>query len=416
MRALRGRRARAPGARARLLRVLRLYAGLLIIAVGVEQLQGPGVHTGMLTVLLLLCSWGALSRPACSTAAAAPASLTTQKTHLGVPVGSTFHVSASAGNDDNSGASPSEALRTLEAAGSRMKAGDTLLLARGDAWMDETLSTAGAFMTVGAYGAAALPAPLIQHGRTLNSEKPCAAFTDADSLAVSDLHISGCAGGLRITPPVLSNATDVSVQRVFFADIRTPFLVYSPPNPAWAAALTLTGGHFSNLTVKNCVGVRIDVFFKSQAHVTTMHLDGNTVQSCDGNCYALGLGIGLLMENSVFLRDTSTRLFMYGVTDIIVGGMSGHNVVRNNDFNQRSEYQGGPDGCAFDFETSAQDFEVVGNVFYKSWGAGLMIFGHDTASHNILVANNTFAECGCVQNRGDRGGIAVMVSSCQTSV
>jgi hypothetical protein len=30
------------------------------------------------------------------------------------------------------------------------------------------------------------------------------------------------------------------------------------------------------------------------------------------------------------------------------------------------------------------------------------------ASHNILVANNTFAECGCVQNRGDRGGIAVM--------
>jgi hypothetical protein len=294
-------------------------------------------------------------------------------------VGSTYHVSAS-GSDSNSGAGPSEAWRTLAAAGGRLKAGDTLLLARGDAWLDETLFAAVRDLTVGTYGAAALPAPLIQHGRSLNSEQPCAAFADADGLTVSDLHISGCAGGLQISPPVLANATGVSVERVFFADIRTPFLFYSPPNPRWAAALMLTGGSFSNLTVKNCVGVRVDVFFRSQAHVTAMHLDGNTVQSCDGNCYALGTGVGLVMENSVFLRDTSTRLFMYGVTDIIVGGMSGHNVVRNNDFNQRSEYQGGPDGCAFDFETSAQDFEVVGNVFYKSWGAGLMIFGHDTVS------------------------------------
>ena len=38
-------------------------------------------------------------------------------------------------------------------------------------------------------------------------------------------------------------------------------------------------------------------------------------------------------------------------------------------FNQRGEYQGGPDGCAFDFETSAEAFQVVGNMFYRSWGA-----------------------------------------------
>ena len=49
----------------------------------------------------------------------------------------------------------------------------------------------------------------------------------------------------------------------------------------------------------------------------------NTVQQCSGNCYSLGGGVGLLMENSVFLRDMSTRLFMYGTTDIIVGGLRG---------------------------------------------------------------------------------------------
>ena len=113
-------------------------------------------------------------------------------------------------------------------------------------------------------------------------------------------------------------------------------------------------GRFANLTVKNCVGVRIDVFFESKAQVFGMHLDSNTVQQCSGNCYSLGGrgesraalpiscsplvplvlsprasmacvcpqtaahrptwpgGVDLLMENSVFLRDMSTRLFMYG--------------------------------------------------------------------------------------------------------
>jgi hypothetical protein len=70
---------------------------------------------------------------------------------------------------------------------------------------------------------------------------------------------------------------------------------------------------------------------------------------------------------SVFLRDMSTRLFMYGTTDIIVGGLKGTgNKVINTDFNARGEYQGGPDGCAFDFETGATGFEITGNYFYRS--------------------------------------------------
>ena len=71
---------------------------------------------------------------------------------------------------------------------------------------------------------------------------------------------------------------------------------------------------------------------------------------------------------------------MYGTTDIIVGGLKGTgNKVINTDFNARGEYQGGPDGCAFDFETGATGFEITGNYFYRSWGAGIMIFGEKTA-------------------------------------
>jgi len=162
------------------------------------------------------------------------------------------------------------------------------------------------------------------------------------------------------------------------------------------------------LTVKNNIATRIDVFFSSTAHVTGMNLDSNTVLQCSGNCYSLGSGVGLVLENSVFLRDMSTRLFLYGTTDVIVGGLTGMNQLINNDFNQRSEYQSGPDGCAFDFETAATGFQVTGNTFSKSFGAGIMIFGHSSTSKNITIANNVFDKSGCLQARQDQGGISVM--------
>ena len=37
-----------------------------------------------------------------------------------------------------------------------------------------------------------------------------------------------------------------------------------------------------------------------------------------------------------------------------------------------------------------------------------MIFGHDTTSHDIKINGNVFDRAGCIQNRGDRGGVAVM--------
>ena len=64
------------------------------------------------------------------------------------------------------------------------------------------------------------------------------------------------------------------------------------------------------------------------------------------------------------------------------------------------------DGCAIDFETSANGVRVEGNTIYKSWGAGIMVFGHATTSHNLSISNNSFIEAGCIQTRGDRAAIA----------
>ena len=84
-------------------------------------------------------------------------------------------------------------------------------------------------------------------------------------------------------------------------------------------------------------------------------------------------------------------------SDIILGGVDGTSSITDNDFNRRGEYEGGPDGCAIDFETSSSGVRVDGNTIFKSWGAGIMVFGHQTTSHNLSISNNTFLQAGCIQ-------------------
>ena len=67
-----------------------------------------------------------------------------------------------------------------------------------------------------------------------------------------------------------------------------------------------------------------------------------------------------------------------------------------------------PDGCAIDFETAATGFQVSNCTFYRSWGAGIMIYGHDTTSQDLLIADNTFIQAGCTQTGDDRGGISAV--------
>lgn len=325
---------------------------------------------------------------------------------LGAPT--RYHVSPT--GDDLQVGSRTEPWRTLNRA-SRFpfSTGDALLLERNGTWVDDPLVIIKARgLLLGAYGNETLPRPLIQLGRSVTEWTACASLMDVDQLTVQSLHVSGCADGLVLRAPTGTNATNVAVIDTFFRDIRTPFLSYNPANPGWARSIWLAGGHFKNLTVRNNFAARIDVFFSSSANVVGMALTANTVQQCSGNCYNLGAGVDMVLRDSVLLRDMSTRLFLYGTTDIIVGGLRGNNSVINNDFNARGEYQGGPDGCAFDFETAASGFVVSGNTFYRSWGAGIMIFGHESSSQGIRISENTFAYAGCVQNRGDRGGIAVV--------
>ena len=284
----------------------------------------------------------------------------------------TYYVSPNGSDVNNTGISSSSPWATLSTAAERISAylstpsngitSVSLLLERDSIFINDPLailsSTSTAKISIGAYGNSSLPRPLLQQSRALVTlDTTCISIDSPAStgLMVQNIRFSGCSRGLAIAgnPSRTQKTTNVLISSNIFADIRTVFLRYTPPNPKWALAIALVGGNFENVTVKNNIGVRCDVFFSSRAHVVNMELDSNTVQQCSGNCYAMGQGVGLTLRNSVFLRDMSTRLFSYGTTDVIIGTISGANALINNDFNRRGEYQGGPDGCAFDFETSA---------------------------------------------------------------
>jgi len=261
------------------------------------------------------------------------------------------------------------------------------------------------------------------------------------------------------TPTSGATYSDITITGLFFADIRVDYATYSPADSRWGKALEIGigSGVLSNFSLSNCVGIRMDTFFSQVTTIDGLNLIGNTVAQCGGNCYFVGSVHNLVMRDSVFLRDTPANLFLYGTTDIvnipppapthththththahtdtprvpwltyhthtvrhlvlhhpsihtqIFGSITGENVVVNNDFNRRGEYQGGPDGCAIDFETSASGTTIANNTIYHSWGGGVMIFGHDTTSHDLAITGNTFAYDGCVQARGDHGGVAIM--------
>ena len=293
----------------------------------------------------------------------------------------TFYVSPNKGSDlGNTGTSPSSPWATASAATERISfylsesdvTSVTLFLERDAIFINDPLriasQTSSATIEIRAYGNTSLPRPLLQQSRGLSSvggSDDCIniAAPATKGLIVENVHFSGCTRGLVVTGNTAATmkTANINISSNVFIDIRTPFLRYTPPNPLWSPAILLPGGNFENVTVKNNIGVRCDVFFRSGAHVTNLNVDSNTVQQCSGNCYFLGAGDGLILRNSVFLRDMSTRLFSYGTTDVIIGTISGANAVIDNDFNKRGEYQGGPDGCAFDFETSATGSKKIFN-------------------------------------------------------
>ena len=281
-------------------------------------------------------------------------------------------------------------------------------------------------MSIGRYGAAALANPaivLLDRG----ARTACIALQDATNATVADLQLAGGAYGVLLNYTATSGlgGRGVLVQRVLFRDISGPDQGYAPSdggNPGGGAAVAFAAPAGANVTVADVaivhnLGLRIDSFFTQRAvhapgrvALSNLTVANNTVSKCWYNCMSLVAGSDLLIAGNVFLRDTSARLAVYGVTDLIIGSLDGGSraAIRDNCFIGRQVYAGEADGCNIDFETGATQVVVANNTFFRPWGAGVLVYGHGTnTSHDLTLAGNAFLECGCATNRADRGGVAL---------
>ncbi len=224
----------------------------------------------------------------------------------------TYYVS-NVGNDTAAGTSPDTAWRTLARASTVRLAGlgDSLLLERGSVFADDFLSLAFPSGTVGTYGNVTLPHPEIVR-RWQPGLVSCVLLLNPTALAVEGLHVAGCSFGfaIEVTPNAVS--ANVTLRGNFVRDIQFIDQAYNPSKSSWGSAITLRGGgSMANFTVANNVGVRLDTFFDmGGTAVDGLVLDGNTVAMCGFNCVFIGQGNDMHMRNSVFLHDTSPRLFM----------------------------------------------------------------------------------------------------------
>ena len=148
----------------------------------------------------------------------------------------------------------------------------------------------------------------------------------------------------------------------------------------------------------------------TRAFVRGLDIDGNAIVNCSMNNVFLDTTTAVTVRRNVFLRNAPHRLFTAGTTDIIVGTLNASDSIVDNELGYRGEFQpGGPDGCAIDLETAPDGVLIARNYIHRSYGAGLMVFGHQNqAPRNIRVVNNTFLWAGCNQTRGDHGGISFM--------
>lgn len=157
----------------------------------------------------------------------------------------------------------------------------------------------------------------------------------------------------------------------------------------------------------------------SRTAVLGINVVGNSVRNASYNVLFLDSTQVVNVTANVFMRDTPRALFDKGTTDIIMGDLNttfGVAQIVGNEMAWRGEAPGGPDGCAIDFETACGGVLVSGNYITHSYGAGIMVFDHDTRSQGLMLTNNVLLYDGCNQTSEDQGEISFMKVNSSGSV
>lgn len=348
----------------------------------------------------------------------------------------TFYVSSALGSDANSGLSPSAPWQTLEraaAAAPLLTAGSSLLLRAGDEWvlstawfLDGLAGTAAAPITISSFASASsVDRPRIVRNTSTPAAGPTITCNGCAGIVFAGLEVVGGENGIAFTNDVGAGGGRTvydafTVTDCAFFSIRG--LHYNASSGSWwGSAIAVAAAHagvtLTHVSITRNLCNDSDVFYINsvpyagwtRSEVVGLLVQGNTITHASYNTLFLDTTSFVSVDGNVFAHNTPSQLFVAGTTDIIMGTLNSSVTLTGNEISWRGEYQpGGPDGCAVDFETFADGVAFENNFVYRSYGSGVMFFGHGQSSINLQLRNNIMLYNGCLQQRDDHGGLAFM--------
>lgn len=307
----------------------------------------------------------------------------------------TYYVSTS-GSDSSNGQSSSAAIKTPQVAASKLRAGDSLLLRRGDTFVtNKAINVAHDNITIGAYGSGSRPIIdwRMQSLGTWNG----AVHVTANNATVRDLDIRNVGGlavrFMKVKGGLMDNVrSDWSYVHAFQA-FRSEGITFRNSesirnNGGWKYHGESTWGNgISVVTSKNIVvennivregwGEGIDSFYGSE-NVT---IQDNIVYASRAVGIYVDSTRGAIVRRNIVL---GTKESAYHRNDGLVGG----GIVLNNESYQFEEH-----GGRLTKSSVASDIKIYDNLVAGT-AAGFSLWGQYPSSmySNIVVSNNTFID------------------------
>lgn len=338
--------------------------------------------------------------------------------HAATPAeGASYYVSQSEGDDRADGLAPEQdgahgPWRSLErASAAPLEAGDHLLLKCGDEW-NETL-------TLAARGETDSPIVLTSYGsgerpyvrRMLGEGAACVVLNGVSGYRISGLELGFAQNAIRILADSRSGKVlnGLVIEDCFFHDIANPsfptianegqFTHNSLRDMGWALFCdgfdSPEDVKLQNLTVRHCVAAWSQGFFIQMGRVNLARttFDGNTVVHNSYNSLYQITGTQYDITNSVFVYGYPWDFHPYGATQILAGGVTGDETVRNNvtgnELGWAGEYPACPDGCAYDFEGATSGITFQNNFLHNTFGESVLFMG-GCEHKDLLFDNNLF--------------------------
>ncbi|MHB8964006.1 MAG: chitobiase/beta-hexosaminidase C-terminal domain-containing protein [Saccharofermentanales bacterium] len=333
--------------------------------------------------------------------------------------GTTYFISSSLGNDNNSGTSTSAPWKTLLKINNHIfQAGDIISLKSGDKWCEGLIlngeGSSSDPITLTSYGTGAKP----KIYRNFESRSWCIQVNGGSGWKINNIELYNAEQGIVGDYRNVWQKDYLWIENCYMHDIHmsgiaSPQSVSADTEP-WGCAILIhapycdyqpDGRKISNITIKNCVATRCDGLINTWNNTgeenvnTNITIDGCTATACSWNTVLLARANGSSVKNCVFLGN-GIRPISYGGCDIMTAltdtSATPNLLIDNCDIGERYRFPGDPDGEGIDFEVACNNQKVSNSYIHDCPAAAIfwMCNSNYTDSIGNNITNNIFRNTG----------------------